>query len=162
MHESNFHVKVFSYGSNAHDVMGRVNRSRAASDVAATATSRWILAATASSRPSRLEFQYSSLTFRAGILAADMGTSSWRASRTMGNAFVDDTDAATTFFFTTDGKSFVHTFNCSIRNTRKCRTTCLLVYLCLQSSFLIAWARLHQWGSKYGRIRRGRRRWHQQ
>jgi hypothetical protein len=31
---------------------------------------------------------------------------------------VDDTDAAVavTFFFTTDGKSFVPTFNCSIRN----------------------------------------------
>jgi hypothetical protein len=50
-----------------------------------------------------------------------MGTSSWRASPAMGNASMDDTDAAiaATFFFSTDGKSFVPTFNCSIRNMRK-------------------------------------------
>jgi hypothetical protein len=47
----------------------------------------------------------------------------------MGNPSVDETDAAatTTFFFTTDGKSFVPTFNCSFRNMRKCGTTRLLV-----------------------------------
>jgi hypothetical protein len=43
----------------------------------------------------------------------------------MGNASMDDTDAiaTTTFFFTNDGKSYVPTFNCSIRNMRKCRMT---------------------------------------
>jgi hypothetical protein len=45
MHESNFHVIRFTYGSNTRDAMGRVSRSRADFDVAATA-SRWILAAT--------------------------------------------------------------------------------------------------------------------
>jgi hypothetical protein len=58
---------------------------------------------------------------------------SCRASPTVGNAFMDDTDttAATTFFFTTDGKSFVPTFNCSIHNTSKCRTSRLLIHFCL-------------------------------
>jgi hypothetical protein len=57
--------------------MGRVSRSRAASDVATTIVSNWILTATASSRSSRPEFQYSSFTFREGILAtAAVGTSS--------------------------------------------------------------------------------------
>jgi hypothetical protein len=43
----------------------------------------------------------------------------------MGNASVGDTDIATvmTFFLTTDGKSFVTTFNCSIRNISKYRRT---------------------------------------
>jgi hypothetical protein len=43
----------------------------------------------------------------------------------MGNASVDDTDIAAvmTFFFTTDGKSFVTTFNYSIRNMNKYRRT---------------------------------------
>jgi hypothetical protein len=36
-----------------------------------------------------------------------MGTSSWRASPTVGNASVDDTDAATTIFFGTDGKTYL-------------------------------------------------------
>jgi hypothetical protein len=51
---------------------------------------------------------------------------------------MDDTDAAaaTTFFFATYGKLFVLTFNCSIRNTSKYRTSHILVYLCLQASFL--------------------------
>jgi hypothetical protein len=49
----------------------------------------------------------------------------------MGNASVDDTDAtaATTFFFTTDGKSFVPTFYCYIHNTSQCQMTRLLVHL---------------------------------
>jgi hypothetical protein len=113
---------------------GRVSHSRAAFDVAtATASSwilaatafRWILAAIASSRSSKPEFQHSSPTFRPGILAvATVSTSSLRASPTVGNASVDDTDAAAvaTFFFATYSKPFVPTFNCSIRNTSKCRT----------------------------------------
>jgi hypothetical protein len=122
MRESNFHVIVFSYKSNTRDVVGRVSRSQAAFDVAATATSSWILTATASSRSSRPEFQHSSPTFRPGILATAVGTSSWRASLAMGNASVDDTDAAAavTFFFATDGKTFVPTFNCYLRNTNQC------------------------------------------
>jgi hypothetical protein len=92
------------------------------------------------------------------------GTSSWRVSPAMGNASVDDTDiaAATTFFFTADCKSFVHTFNCSIRNTSKCRTSCLLVHLYLQVSFFVDRAWLRWRGSKHWRIRRGRGRWHRQ
>jgi hypothetical protein len=100
--------------------------------VAATAASSWILAATtfswilvtiASSQSSRPEFQHSSPTFRPRILTTvAMGTSSWRASPTVQNASVDDTGiaAAATFFFATDGKSFVSTFNCSIHNMSKC------------------------------------------
>jgi hypothetical protein len=74
--------------------------------MAATAASSWILA---SSRPSRSEFQHSSPTFGPHILVAVVGTSSWKASPTVGNASVDDTDAAATasFFFATDGKTFV-------------------------------------------------------
>jgi hypothetical protein len=148
--------------------MGRVSRSRAASDVAATAASsgilvvtafKWILATTAYNWPYRPEFQHYSPTFWPRILAvaAAMGTSSWRASPAMGNAFVDDTDAAATmtFFFTTDGKSFVSTFNCSIHNTSKCRTSRLLVHLCLQVSFFIGRTRLRRQGSKHGMIRQG-------
>jgi hypothetical protein len=103
MHESNFHVIGFSYGSST----------------------------TTSSRPSRLEYQHSSSTFGPGILATDVGTSSWRASPTVGNASVDDTDAATvvTFFFSTDGKTFVPTFNCYLRNTCQCQMTRLLIHL---------------------------------
>jgi hypothetical protein len=63
----------------------RVSHSRVAFDVAATTTSSWILAATAfrwiliattSSRSSKPEFQHFSPTFRPGILAAAVGTSS--------------------------------------------------------------------------------------
>jgi hypothetical protein len=76
---------------------------------------------------------------------------------------VDDTDAAatTTFFFTINGKSIVPTFNYSIRNTNKCGTSHLLIHLYLQGSF-IGQTRLHGWGSKHGRIRWERGRWHQQ
>jgi hypothetical protein len=120
MHELNFHVTGLSYGSNTRDVMRRVPRSWAAFDVVATATSnwilvatayRWILTATVSSRPSRSEFQHSSPTFGSGILATAVGTSSWRASPAVENAFVDDTDvvAAATFFFVTDD-TFMPTF----------------------------------------------------
>jgi hypothetical protein len=132
--------------------------------VSATAASNRILAGTTSSQPSRLEFQHSSPTFRPGILAAAaIGTSSWRASPAVGNAFVDDTDvAAATTFFATDGKSFVPTFNYSIHNTSKCRTSHLLVHLCLQASFFIGQTQLHQRSSKHGRIRRRRGQWHQQ
>jgi hypothetical protein len=107
MNESNFHVTGFSYWSNTHDVMGRVSRSWTDSDVAAT-SSRWILAVTAFSRVSKPEFQHSSPTFGLGILATTMGTFSWRAGTTMGNASVDNTDAvaAATFFFATDGKTY--------------------------------------------------------
>jgi hypothetical protein len=149
IHESNFHVIGFSYGSNTHDVVERVSHSRATSTVtiaavsswilAATACS-WILAATASNWLSRPEFQHSSHTFRPGILAAaTVGTSSWRASPTMGNTSMDDNDTATTFFFTTGNKSFVPTFNCFIHNTSKCQTTHLLIHLCLQASFFVGW-----------------------
>jgi hypothetical protein len=87
--------------------MGRISRSRAATDVVTTTASRWILAATASSRPSRTEFQHSTPTFRPGTLAAAVvHTSSYRASPGMRNASVYDTNAAVTFF-ATDGKSFV-------------------------------------------------------
>jgi hypothetical protein len=125
--------------------MGRVFCSRAAFDVATIATSRWILSVTASSQPSKPEYQPSSPTFGPGILDAAVGTSSWRVSPTVGNASVDDTDAAatTTFFFATDGKTFVPTFNYSIRNTSKCRMTRLLIHLCLQASFFIGRTRLH-------------------
>jgi hypothetical protein len=150
-------VAGFSYGPTTRDAVGRVSRSRVASNVAAVTASRWILAATASSRPSRPEFQHSSPTFRPRILAtATVGTSSWRASPAVANASVDDTDAAAaaTFFFTIDGKSFVPTFNCSIRNTSKCRTSCLFIHLCLQASF-VGRTRLHRRGPKHWRIRRG-------
>jgi hypothetical protein len=138
MHELNFHIIRFSYGSNTHDVVGRGSYSRAAFDIATTAASswilaataskwilaatasKWILAATASSGPSRPELHHSSLTFRPGILAATVVTSSWRASPAVGNASVDDTAAASTFFFTTNSKIFMHPFNCYIRNTSKC------------------------------------------
>jgi hypothetical protein len=134
--------------------VGRASRSRAAFDMAATAASSWILAATASSRPSRLEFYHSSPTFGPGILAATMGTSSCWASPTMGNASVDVTDAAaaSTFFFATDGKTCVSPFNCYIRNTSKCRMIRLLIHLCLQASFFIDRTQLHQCSSKHGRI----------
>jgi hypothetical protein len=49
MHESNFHVTGFSYGSNTRDAMVRVSRSRADIDVDAITASNWILAAIASS-----------------------------------------------------------------------------------------------------------------
>jgi hypothetical protein len=97
--------------------VGRVAHSWAAFDVAATTASKWILvvtvyswilATTASSRSSRPKFQHSSPTFRPGILAAAaVGTSNCRASPGMGNASMNDTDAALTFF-AIDGKSFVH------------------------------------------------------
>jgi hypothetical protein len=115
MHKSNFHVTGFSYGSNTCDVVGRVLHSREDFDMATATTSswilaanasRWILAATASNWASRQEFQHSSPTFVPAILDATMGTSSWRASPTVGNASLDDTDAAVTFFFTTDGKTY--------------------------------------------------------
>jgi hypothetical protein len=50
-------------------------------------------------------------TFGPGILATAVGTSSWRASPAVENAFVDDTDvvAAATFFFVTDD-TFMPTF----------------------------------------------------
>jgi hypothetical protein len=80
------------------------------------------------------------------------------------NASMDKTDAATSaiFFFATDGKSFVPTFNCSIRNTSKCRMSRLLIHLCLQVFFFIGRTWLHQRGPKHGRIRQGRGRWHWQ
>jgi hypothetical protein len=129
MHELNFHIIRFSYGSNTRDAVGRGSYSRTAFDIATTAAfswilaataSKWILAATASSGPSRPELHHSSLTFRPGILAATVVTSSWRASPAAGNASVDDTAAASTFFFTTDSRIFMHPFNCYIRNTSKC------------------------------------------
>jgi hypothetical protein len=95
----------------------------ASSWILATIASTWILAATTSSWLFRPEFQHSSPTFRLGILATTtMGTSSWRASPTVGNASMDDIDAAAvvTFFFTTDGKSFVPTFNYSFHKMSKC------------------------------------------
>jgi hypothetical protein len=110
--------------------MERVSRSQAASDVAATSSSQ-------SFRP---EFQHPPPTFQLGTLAtAAVGTSSWRAIPVVGNASVDDIDvvAAATFFFATDGKLFVATFNCSIRNMSKCRMIHLLVHLCLQASFFV-------------------------
>jgi hypothetical protein len=81
-----------------------------------------------------------------------------------GNASMDYTDTAATmtFFFAIDSKSVVPSFNCSIRNTSKCQTSCLLIYLCLQASFFIGRTQLRQQGLKHGRIRRGRGRWHQQ
>jgi hypothetical protein len=62
--------------------------------------------------------------------------------------------ATVTFFFATDGKSFMPTFNCSVHNTS------LLIHLCLQSSFFISRTWLHRWGSKHGTIRRGRGWWY--
>jgi hypothetical protein len=52
---------------------------------------------------------------------------------TLENASVDDTDAVATvtFFFTTDGKTFVPTFNCYLRNTSRCQMTRLLIHLSL-------------------------------
>jgi hypothetical protein len=86
--------------------VGRVTRNQADFNVAATATSCWILAATSTSQASRPEFQHSSSTFGPGILAITMGTFSWRASPIVGNASMDYTDNAATFFFTTDGKTY--------------------------------------------------------
>jgi hypothetical protein len=87
IHNSNFHVTGFSYGSNTHDVVGRLSHSRPASDVAttiayswilATTSFRWTLATTTSSQPSRPEFQHFSPTFWPGILVvATVGTSNW-------------------------------------------------------------------------------------
>jgi hypothetical protein len=136
--------------------MGRVSHSWTASDMTATASNSWILAATTSSQSSRPEFQHSSPTFRPGTLTATtVGTSSSSASPA-----VDYTDAtaAAIFFFATYGKSFVPTFNCSIHNTSKCRTSHLVVHLCLQVSFFVGRTRLCRRGPKYGRIWRGR--WH--
>jgi hypothetical protein len=65
--------------------------------------------------------------------------------------------AVVTFFFATDGKSFVPTFNCYICNTSKCRASHLLIHLCLQESFVSQFW-LRRWGPKHGRIRRGRGR----
>jgi hypothetical protein len=98
-----------------------VATTAASSWMLATTASRWILAATTSSRTSRPEFQHSSPTFRPEILDTAVGTSNWRASPAVGNASLDDTDtaAASTFFFTTDGKTSV-SFNCYIRNTSQC------------------------------------------
>jgi hypothetical protein len=132
MYESNFHVTGFSYGSNIHDVVWRVSCNQAAFVVDTTAgstciqlavtTSRWILADVASSQPSRPKFQHSSPTFGPWILAVAMGTSCWRVSLAVGNASMDETNTtdAATFFFTTDGKTFVPPFNCYIHNTNKC------------------------------------------
>jgi hypothetical protein len=106
MHESSFHVIGCLNGSNTHDGVGRVTRNQADFNVAATATSCWILAATSTSRASRPEFQHSSSTFGPGILAITMGTFSWRASPIVGNASMDYTDNAATFFFTIDGKTY--------------------------------------------------------
>jgi hypothetical protein len=101
-HESNFHVTWFSYGSNTRDVVGRVSRSQADFDMAATATT--------SSRASRPKFHHSSPTFGPGILATAVGTSTWRASPIVGNASVDDIAAISTFFFATDGKTHIRAF----------------------------------------------------
>jgi hypothetical protein len=71
----------------------------------------------------------------------------------MGNASVDDTDIAAimTFFFATDGKSFVPTFNCSIHNMSKYRRTRLLIHLCLQVSFFNDRTPLNRWEDPGGR-----------
>jgi hypothetical protein len=58
------------------------------------------------------------------------------------------------------GKIFVHPFNCYIHNMSKCRTTRLLIHLCLQVSLFVDRTWLYRCGSKHGRIRR--RRWHRQ
>jgi hypothetical protein len=49
----------------------------------------------------------------------------------VGNAFVGNTEvvAAATFFFTTDGKSFVPTFNCSIRRANVEHPAYLSIYV---------------------------------
>jgi hypothetical protein len=110
INESNFHITGFSHRPTTCDVVGRVSHSRAAFDVAVTVASKWILAVTTSSRSSRTQFQHSSPTFRPRIpTAIVVGTSRWRASPTVGNTSVDDTDTAgtATFFFPTDGKSIV-------------------------------------------------------
>jgi hypothetical protein len=41
-----------------------------------------------------------------GILSVAVGTFSWRASPTIGNASMDDTDVASTFLITTDGETY--------------------------------------------------------
>jgi hypothetical protein len=112
INESNFHVAGFSYGATTRDVVGRVSRSRATSNVAAAA-SRWILA----------------ITIFKWILAT-----------------------AATSFFAIDDKSFMPTFNCSIHNTSKCRTSRLLVHFCLQASFIIGRTRIYRRDPKHGRI----------
>jgi hypothetical protein len=84
-------------------------------------------------------------------------------SCSVGNASVDDIDAAAaSTFFATDNKSFVPTFNCFIHNISKCWMSRLLIHLCIQASFFIDRMQLRWWGSKHGRIRRGRGRWHRQ
>jgi hypothetical protein len=118
MHQSNFYVTWFLYGFNTRDAVERLSRSQADFDVAATVTSSWILAATAtvswwilaataSSRACRPEFQHFFPTFGPGILAAAVGTSSWRANPVVRNASMDNTNTVTTFFFTTDGKTYL-------------------------------------------------------
>jgi hypothetical protein len=47
IYESNFYVTVFSYELNTREAVGRVSHSRTASNMAATVTSRWILAVNA-------------------------------------------------------------------------------------------------------------------
>jgi hypothetical protein len=133
--------------------------------VATATTYRWILATTS--------FKWILATTTARVLALlphlltmDIGCRHRGHLQLEGmpaveNASVDDTDAAAaaTFFFTTDGKSFVPTFNCSIHNTNKCRTSRLLVHFCLQASFVVSRTRICRWGPKHGRIQRGSRRW---
>jgi hypothetical protein len=78
----------------------RVSRSQADFDMAATASS-W------ASRP---KVHHSSSTFVRGILAAAVGTSTWKASPAVGNTSIDDIDVVSTFFFATDGKTHICAF----------------------------------------------------
>jgi hypothetical protein len=115
-------------GSNTRDAVGRISRSRATFDVAATASSQILTAATsrcgymvpAASRP---EFQHYSVTIGPGKLdiADIVGTSTWRASPTMGNASMDDTLA--TSFFTSYGKTHINAFLNLYRNLSHYRLT---------------------------------------
>jgi hypothetical protein len=99
-HKSKFHVIGFSYGSNTDMPWGGSPIARQAS--------MWPPPPLAGHKLP--EFQHSSLTFRPRIVATAVSTSTWRASPTMGNASVDDTNAAAIFFFTTDGKTHIHAF----------------------------------------------------
>jgi hypothetical protein len=156
MHEANFHVTGFSYGSNTRDAMGNVSRSRGS---LRRGCHRRLQLDTGRRRlQSAIKARVPALILH--LSARDTGHRHREHLQLEGkpriwNASVDDTDTAVvaTFFCATDGKSFVPTFNCFIRNTSKCLMTHLLVHLCLQASIFVGRTRLRRWGSKYGRIR---------
>jgi hypothetical protein len=88
MYESNFHVAGFSYGSNIHDAMGRVSHRRADSKLPPPSppAGYWPPPPLGGYWPPPLPIRHlgqsssTPPTFEPGILAAVVGTYSWRAS----------------------------------------------------------------------------------